>query len=84
MQFCFAHPGDQVAAIDIERSFQGLQLCIIVAGTAMRRSQVAQQSARMGVGCDRTFERFSRDLEIALAQRVHALAVGGCGLLYRL
>jgi hypothetical protein len=36
------------------------------------------------IGRNRPFEGFRRSLEIAMAQGIHALAIGGSGLLYRL
>ena len=57
---------------------------LVVARTAMGGCKVAQQSPGVRIGRNRPFEGFRRSLEIALAQGIHALAIGGSGLLYRL
>lgn len=84
VKFRLPHPGDEIAAVDVQRPFQGFELGLVVAGSAVRGSEIAQQCSRMRIGGDRPFESFRRSAEIALAQGVHALAVGGSGLLDRL
>ena len=81
---CLRISNDQIAAIDVQCPFQRGQLGFVVTGAAMRRCKVTKQRPRMGIRRDRNLERLRRGLEIALAQSVHALTVGGCGFLDRL